>query len=144
MLALDLQTHIPTHTPTYMFPSQAEKLQAKASPVASSRPVCVPVLLNERSLAAERSSLSWQRRSISFLSYPCHHILTISLFSPSACLPPLLPSSLRHDPPPPPFTLSVARSFVFISLIYSLCQMQADSHQSLTHTHTDAHTPDPP
>ena len=150
ILALQLQTHIPTHTPTYMFPLAAREAAAKASPVASSRPDCVPVPLNERSLAAERNSLTWQRRSISFpfISMPPHthniplfflHYVAL-LFIPSSILF-LLPLSLSLSlavviPLPPPFTLSIACSFVFISLIYFLCQMQADSHQSLSHTHT--------
>lgn len=140
-----------------MFPLAAREAAAKASPVASSRPDCVPVLLNERSLAAERNSLTWQRRSISFpfISMPPHthniplfflHYVAL-LFIPSSILFLLPPPSLSLVvviPLPPPFTLSIACSFVFISLIYFLCQMQADSHQSLSHTHAraDAHTPD--
>lgn len=97
------KTNTHTHTYTHIYVSlAAREAAAKASPVASSRPVCVPVLLNERSLAAERNSLSWQRRSVSFLSYPCHHICTISLFSP-----PSLCTSSSFLPFPPLFSLSV-------------------------------------
>lgn len=85
-------THTHTYTHIYVFLA-AKEAPAKASPVASSR----PVLLNERSLAAERNSLSWQCSFISFLSYLCHRIHTITHFfsfimSPSPLLPFSLPS----------------------------------------------------
>lgn len=136
-------------------PLQPEKPQPKLLLLpAAGLTVCPSFLMNGHWLPKGTLLLGSAAPSPS-LSYPCHHILTISLFSSSIMLhsSSFLPLSSFFSPPslslvvviplPPPFTLS-ACSFVFISLIYFLCQMQADSHQSLSHTHAraDAHTPD--
>lgn len=94
------QANIPTHTPTCMF---AKKRDAKASLVASSRPVCVPVLPNDRPLTADRNSLSWQTelRLLPFISMPprARDILLFSfIMSPSSSFLPLAPSRSPSTP----------------------------------------------
>lgn len=143
-----------------MFPSQPEELQPKPLLLLPAAGLSVrPSFLMNGHWLLKRNSLTWQRCSISFslISVPPHthntptHPSTLFLLqAPPSSSSLCLPRSVLIPPLPPPFTLFIAPSFVFISLIYFLCQMQADSHQSfsippalslsLSHTHTHVHT----
>jgi len=107
MLAADLQTHIPTHTPTYMFPLQPEKLQPKLLLLpAAGLSVCPSFLMNGHWLpkgtllaGTAAPSPSFHIRATTHAQYPSFSF-TMSPLSSFLSFP--LPSLCR-DPPPTPF-----------------------------------------
>ncbi len=145
MLALDLQTHIPTHTPTYMFPLQPEKPQPKLLLLpAAGLSVCPSFLMNGHwlpkgtlLLGNAAPSPSFHIHATAYSQYPSSLLHYVSLlFVPS------LSSSLSLSWSPSAPVYSFHSLFICLHKpnLFSLPDASWQPSVSLPHTRTHTHT----